>query len=66
MKWIVLEEDFHQDNYIAIIAANSERKLKVENRKCRIFHSIDNAMSYARKLREQYKASAIRIFQPEA
>lgn len=66
MKWIVLEEDFHQNNYIAIIAANSSRKLKVENRKCSIFDSIDNAMNYARKLREQYKAPVIRIFQPEA
>lgn len=66
MKWIVLEEDFHRDNYIAIVAANSARKLKVENRKCSIFDSIDNAMNYARQLRDQYNAPAIRIFQPEA
>lgn len=66
MKWIVLEEDFHQNDYIAIVAAPPQKRLNIENGKCSIFSSIDQAMSRARELRERYRINSIRIFQSEA
>jgi hypothetical protein len=65
MKWIVLEENPRPDNYIAIMAAEEDRKLQIEKKPCSIFDSCDKAMYRARELRQKYKVSSIRLFQQD-
>jgi hypothetical protein len=65
MKWIVIEENPKPDNYIAVIATEPDRKLKIEKKPCSVFQSLERAMSRARELREQYKVRNIRLFQQE-
>jgi hypothetical protein len=65
MKWIVLEENPKPDLYIAVIAADEERILKVESRPCSIFMTSDAALVRARQLRDIFKVRNIRIFYME-
>jgi len=65
MKWIVLEENPKPDLYIAVIAVNEERILKVESKPCSIFLTRDEALARARELRDTFKVRKIRIFYME-
>lgn len=62
MKWIVLEENPKPDLYIAVIAVDEERILKVERKPCSIFLTSDEALIRARQLQEFFKVKSIRIF----
>jgi hypothetical protein len=62
MKWIVLEENPKPDQYIAIIAADEERYLKIEGKPCSIFRTSDDALVRARELRTIFNVRNIRIF----
>lgn len=52
MKWIVLEENPKPDQYIAVIAADDDRVLKVEMRACSYFKTQTEALLRARQLLE--------------
>ncbi len=65
MKWIVLEENPKPDLYIAVIAVNEERILKVERKPCSIFLTREEALVRARALRDIFKVKNIRIFYME-
>jgi hypothetical protein len=65
MKWIVLEENPKPDLYIAVIAVDEERILKVESRPCSVFLTSDEALVRARQLRDIFKVRNIRIFYME-
>jgi hypothetical protein len=62
MKWIVLEENPKPDLYIAVIAVDEERILKVMSKPCSIFHTSDEALVRARQLRDTFNVRSIRIF----
>jgi hypothetical protein len=65
MKWIVLEENPMPDNYIAIMAADSQRITTLEKKPCSVYTSCEKAMQRARELRDLYKVKSIRLFQQE-
>lgn len=62
MKWIVLEENPKPDQYIAVIAADDDRVLKVEMRACSHFKTQTEALLRARQLREIFQVKDIRVF----
>lgn len=66
MKWIVLEENPLQDQYIAVMVAEENKILRIENKPCSIFKTSEEAMSRARQLREQYKIHSIKVFYADA
>lgn len=66
MKWIVLEENPKPDNYIAVMVAEEGRTLRAESKPCATFKSSNEAICYARQLREQYQVRNIRIFYVES
>lgn len=66
MKWIVLEENPTQDQYIAVMVADENKILRIENKPCSIFKTSEEAMCRARHLRDQYKVHNIKIFYSDA
>jgi hypothetical protein len=65
MKWIVIEELQLITDYIPVLAANQNKRLQIENKKCSVFFSLEKAMARARELRELYSVRNIRLFQQE-
>ncbi len=65
MKWIVLEENPKPDQYIAIIATDEQRQLKVESKPYSKFLTSDEALVRARQLRDEFRVKSIRIFYME-
>lgn len=61
-KWIVLEEDPRPDEYIAVIAVNEERLVKMEMKPRTVFETSEEALKRARLLRECFNVKGIRIF----
>jgi hypothetical protein len=62
MKWIVLEEDPKPDQYIAVIAVEEKRFLKIESKPCSKFLTCDEALVRARQLSKMYSVKSIRMF----
>lgn len=62
MKWIVVEENVHVNQYVPVMVVDRERKLNIERRPCAVFYSADEAMAYARKLRDALKVRSIKLF----
>lgn len=62
MKWIVLEENPSQDQYIAVMVADENKTLRIEKKPCSIFKTSEEAMYRARQLRELYNVHSIKIF----
>lgn len=62
MKWIVLEENPKPDQYIAVIAVDEERLLRIESKPCSKFQTSDEALVRARELRNLYNVKSIRMF----
>jgi hypothetical protein len=65
MKWIVLEENPKPDQYIAVIAVDEERFLRIESKPCSKFLTSDEALVRARQLKEMFNVKSIRIFYME-
>lgn len=65
MKWIVLEENPKPDQYIAVIAVDEERFLRIESKPCSKFLTNDEALVRARQLKDKFKVKSIRIFYME-
>lgn len=66
MKWIVLEENPKPDNYIAVVIAEKDTRLKIENQAHSVFLDGDLALARARVLREQFGVRMIRLFHMES
>jgi hypothetical protein len=62
MKWIVLEENPKPDQYIAVIAVDEERFLRIESKPCSKFLTSDEALVRARQLGKIYNVKRIRMF----
>jgi hypothetical protein len=62
MKWIVVEDNVQADQYVPVMVVDRERKLNMERRPCAVFYTADEAMAYARKLRDALKARSIKLF----
>lgn len=62
MKWIVMEENPKPDQYIAVIAVDEERLLRIESKPCSKFETSDEALVRASELRKKYNVKSIRMF----
>jgi hypothetical protein len=62
MKWIVMEENPKPDQYIAVIAVDEERLLRIESKPCSKFKTSDEALVRANELRKKYNVKSIRMF----
>lgn len=65
MKWIVLEDQDTTTTFIAVVAKNDNRKLSCEKKPCCYFHTCEDALQYARKLRHKLRVKDIRVLTPE-
>lgn len=65
MKWIVLEENPKPDNYIAVVLAENEKRLQLQNRPHSVFADRDLALTRAQELRAFFGVRSIRVFQSE-
>jgi len=57
-----LEENVHVDQYVPVMVVDRNRKLNIERRASAVFYSAEEAMAYARKLRDTLKVRTIKLF----
>ncbi|MCU0420177.1 MAG: hypothetical protein MUC38_11050 [Cyclobacteriaceae bacterium] len=63
MKWIVIEENPKPDQYIAVLPASADRPTPLSHS---VHTNISAAIERARQLRDKYRLSSIRLFQPDS
>lgn len=62
MKWIVVEDNVQTDQYVPVMIVDRDRTLSLERKRCSVFYSGEDAMAYARKLRDLLKVPSIKLF----
>lgn len=57
-----MEDNVQSDQYVPVMVVDRDRKLSLERKACTIFYSAEDAMAYARKLRDLLKVPSIKLF----
>lgn len=62
MKWIVVEDNVENSQYVAVMVVDQDRMLTLERKPCSVFYSSEEAMAHARKLRARFNVPGIKLF----